>query len=136
MEPADWEFMNEWKVISLDFNKFSQSALSWLYNYGFSVNNGVTGIGSLLQGNNCYFSLWLRFGNFGQPGSLSDLPPGEFYPCCRLLENSYVSLGTRNRTTQLVVRTTPLLNIDTNATLTYSTAIGWFVDLPPADSPF
>lgn len=113
MEPAEWEYQNEWKVIGLDLNKFRQSAVNAIKGTG---STGRNTIGKLLQGNLLYFYLWLRFQNFTAHPDLAalwNLPPGEFYPCCRILENNWPQVGTKNRTTQLMIRTSPLLDITT-----------------------
>lgn len=132
MEPADWEYQNEWKIIALDLNKFVQETLDAITDFG--VTSNLT-IGQLLQAHGDFFSLWLRFANFGTGIAPPDMPPGEFYPCCRLVEGSYGVLGTRNRTSPVVVRTCPLLTLSNNSTLTYSTDPEWFAMLPDPDNP-
>lgn len=137
MEPADWENEGEWRVIALDLNKFSQTSHNFVSSFGSTTSNGLSGLGKLVQANGTFFSLWLRFANYYQPGGppIPDLPPGEFYPCCRLVENSYSQLGTRNRTSPLVIRTIPLLTLSDNSTLTYSIDPKWFTNLPAPDDP-
>lgn len=136
-EPTDWEYQNEWKVIALDLNKFSQDSVSILLTALEQVSlRGSTAkmsVGKLLQGNRLFSSLWLSFGNYGTPAAIPDLPAGEFYPCCRLVSSRYSPLGTRSRTIPLLLRTCPLLNIADNTTVTYSTDEGWFTNLPRPD---
>ena len=140
MEPAEWEYQGDWKVLALDLNKFSQYVLSGLVDNGRTVSIGGlgydsdSGIGQLMQGNGKYFCMWLRFGNFGSPVAVPDMPPGEFYPCCRLVSHQYSPMGTVSRTTQIVVRTKPYMSLAYNSTLTYSTQDEYFIGLPPPDT--
>lgn len=122
MEPADWEFEGEYRVIAMDLNKMVQGAVDVISNFGYASSMDI---GQLLVGGKQYFALWLRFSNYFDMGAArpTGLPPGEFYPCCRLLTNAYGPLGTRTRTTQLVVRTSPLLKVNTTLTLVGSTTV-------------
>ncbi len=113
MEPFDYEKMSEWKIVSMDLNKFIQSAINQLHTPGSRL---MSNLGKLQQGNGFYFQLVLRFTNFGQPIAPADMPPGEYYPCCRVIGLSYPRLGTKDRVMNLVVRTTPLLNLVSNST--------------------
>lgn len=132
MEPADYEYMNEYKIVSLDMNKFVQSVMTSVVG-GSQAQIAPSAIGLLQQANISYFGLWLLFGNFGTAAAMPGLPPGEFYPCCRVVNNGYGPMGTRTRNTHLVIRTTPLLRLSDRTTFVFSINPIFFNGLPAPD---
>lgn len=132
MEPAEMEYMSEYKIMSLDMNKFVQSSMTAVIG-GSQAQVNPASIGLLLQANKAYFGLWLLFGNFGKAAAVPGLPPGEFYPCCRVVNNGYGPMGTRTRNTHLVVRTTPLLRLSDRSTFVFSINPTFFNGLPAPD---
>src|ERR1700683_4880265 len=62
MEPLDYEFQNQWKIIILELNKLVQVNVDQLFpppvNGDFADFNTI---GALLQGQGYYMQLWLQF---------------------------------------------------------------------------
>lgn len=134
--PFDKQYFGEAKTIVMDLDKFSQSNLEVFTNFGIE-NGSVRGLFKNLNG--LSFSLWLQFSLYGNPASISDLPPGEVYFNCTVAELTYDPIGTKKRKSHLTVEADPLYYVNSivygipgPGFLTYSTDTSLFAGLPAA----
>jgi len=128
--PADNSFCGHKRTLILDLNWYSQTILNYVLATPAQGNDGFPqGTNSrLMRGafqlaNGLGFSTTLQFTFFGTPNAIAypDLPPGEYYPFCRLVGTYFDRAGTQNKKVRLIVEAQEAMYPDGTQFL-YSTA--------------
>lgn len=95
MLPLDQQYEGQIESIILELNRFNWSVSNWLESApgsGLAGGNETPGFesalsrGSYLLQNGGFFRMWLQYSYFGTVNAAAypDMPPGIFYPYCRL----------------------------------------------------
>ncbi len=125
--PFDKQYFGDSKVLIMDLNKFIQSNIDSLLNFG-SVSQAFKGVFKWMNGQS--FTVWLQFTNFGQPIAPADMPAGEVYFNCSITESAYDPIGTRARKTRLIVEADLGYDAANQQFSAYATDTGFFSGLP------